>query len=353
MRSRSPFLPLLFLATFLTAFGCGTAETPDAGSSGGDGDGSSPKLFDISFGPTYTVSAFDVVPGCDPLETGEFKSTIGASVNGGSTRRLGQFSLELVSNGSSDLGMNKLIRVDEGDELCVFSIETAELNPTGSQNLDEDEVCVTIASDTTSLDFQLRMENGCALEVAVQALAEETSEGEVFQPVDALASSSFSPLVPSNLIDGSELSGVGPVKYQTHTNGANAEGMWHVASVAGNPPDVNIQWLVFDLGANRDLGGAYIWNLNQFEHTDRGVRHFEIRVSSDSDPGTAAWTSLGVFELDQACDCSTETSQFVDFESLDARLVNFRFVSTWSGRMAGGTAREYVGLSEVAFVSTE
>jgi hypothetical protein len=160
----------------------------------------------------------------------------------------------------------------------------------------------------------------------------------------------------ANLIDGSGLSGVGPVETQTHDNAGDASTMWHagpqdagLGGPTGDPPFVNTQAVVFDLGSAMDLSGVYIWNHNQVAIpspvlTDRGVDAFGILVSGDSDPLTASFGSIGSFNLNEALG-GAEPAQLVPFAAAGARLVKFEIDSVHSG--AGS---DYVGLSEVRFL---
>lgn len=182
----------------------------------------------------------------------------------------------------------------------------------------------------------------------------EASLAGVLTPSDALTTSYWSGVGdgdPIDMIDGGGLSGSGPVQTRTHDNSGNATTMWHAGNVtgalggpAGNPPFVADQAVVFDLGALFDLGGAFVWNHNQANATERGVAQFEILVSADSDPLTATFTSLGTFALAQAGGSVAEPAQLIPFAASQVRLVKFDILSAHSG-----LANEYVGLSEVRF----
>ena len=150
---------------------------------------------------------------------------------------------------------------------------------------------------------------------------------------------------------------MGPVESQTHDNAASAQTMWHSGAddgdlggpvgTPGNPPPVASQAAVFDLGAWVDLDGAYIWNHNQVNQTERGVDEFEILVSSDTDPLTAAFSSAGTFYLDEAGGTATEPAQYIGFSANQVRLVKFGIMSNQSG-----VEVDWVGLSEVRLTTT-
>ena len=66
--------------------------------------------------------------------------------------------------------------------------------------------------------------------------------------------------------------------------------------------------------------------------------------SGDSDPLTATFTSVGTFQLDEACGCPTEPAQLLPFIEDGVRLVKFDFDTVHSG-----LTHDYLGLSEVRF----
>jgi hypothetical protein len=156
-----------------------------------------------------------------------------------------------------------------------------------------------------------------------------------------------------NLIDGSGLSGAGAIELQTHDSASTAATMWHAGDIdgglggpTGDPPAVAAQQLVFDLGSEADLVGALIWNHNQVGLTARGVDAFEVFVSSDSNPATAVYGSVGSFSLAQGGGGPAEPAQPIAFSGTNVRLVKFEITSAHSG-----LTNDYVGLSEVRFLS--
>ncbi|MCP3981471.1 MAG: discoidin domain-containing protein [bacterium] len=183
--------------------------------------------------------------------------------------------------------------------------------------------------------------------------------GGVVTPDSVVTTSYYSSNTANeNMIDGSGLSGAGPVETQVHDAHAGGSGftMWHagpndggLGGPTGTPPPVAGQAVVFDLGGPVWLDGVYIWNFNQAGWTGRGVNDFEILVSGDSDPLTATFTSVGSFSLAQACGCATEGAQLVSFAAaVSARLVKFDIATTHSGQV-----NNYVGLSEVRFLPSD
>ena len=183
----------------------------------------------------------------------------------------------------------------------------------------------------------------------------QTPLGTVIQPVAVLSTSQWGGGVSdgraANLIDGSGLSGGGPVESQTHDNAGNAATMWHAGDVDGGlggptglPPAVATQALVFDLGATYDLLGAFIWNHNQIVLTSRGVAQLRVLTSSDSDPLSAVFSVVDTLMLTEAAGAA-EPAQHLTLNAPNARLVRFELISAHSA-----ATNEYVGLSEVRFV---
>ncbi len=195
-----------------------------------------------------------------------------------------------------------------------------------------------------------------SMAVALALVGVDASRGaNIITPTDVFSTSLDAPAqVPDNLINGSGLSGIGPVETQTHDNNFQALTMWHVGpddgglgGPTGSPPVVDDQALIFDLGGTFSLLGTYIWNHNQSALTSRGVDEFEILVSGDSNPLTATFGSVGTFNLLEAGG-GAELAQLINFNASGVRLVKFNINSTQSGLV-----NDYVGLSEVRFVIPE
>jgi len=162
-----------------------------------------------------------------------------------------------------------------------------------------------------------------------------------------------------DLINSSGLSVNSPAG--THDNHLTAATMWITGFADGGlggpiggfpspPPPVASQAVVFDLGRAYDLTGTYVWNQNQKHPTagnlylSRGTKDFDIYVSSDTDPLTATWTSMGSKTLNVAGGTPAEPAQWAPFAASGARLVKFDIQTAHSG-----AASEWVGLSEVRF----
>jgi subtilisin-like proprotein convertase family protein len=152
-----------------------------------------------------------------------------------------------------------------------------------------------------------------------------------------------------NMVNGLGLIGSGSDETKLHDALSNAFTMWHAGPFAGGisggatgtPPSVASQAIEFDLGANYNLTGAHVWNLNQAGALGRGVRGVEIFISPDASGAT--WTSVGTQEFTQGTGLPL-AAQAVSFTGSNARRVRFAIQSAWSG-----AANDYVGLSEVRF----
>ncbi|MCW1923141.1 hypothetical protein OKA05_11305 [Luteolibacter arcticus] len=160
-------------------------------------------------------------------------------------------------------------------------------------------------------------------------------------PISVTASSEFSASQgAANLINGSGLSGSGPIQSQTHNNAGSATSMWH-----SNGSVVADSWLVFDLGAEFSLSGIDIWQMNQAGQLGRGIKTFAIYTSSNAlGPIT---DFAGNFTLNQGGGTASEAAKNLPLSLSGVRRVKFVIANCWSG-----LASDYVGLSEVRFQGT-
>jgi len=157
-------------------------------------------------------------------------------------------------------------------------------------------------------------------------------------PVSATASTFFSPdQDPVNLINDSGFGtdrGIGAV----HDNNVGAGTMWHSSGGV-----VDDESLLFDLGVTHSqLEAAIVWNHNQAGLTERGVDEMEILVSPDN----VSFTSLGLFNLDEAGGVAGEPGQWLQLDHVG----HFRYVRFDINSAISGATNEFVGLSEVRFI---
>jgi len=116
---------------------------------------------------------------------------------------------------------------------------------------------------------------------------------------------------------------------------------WYSCEAADNPNPAREKshWILYDLGAVYPLAESTLWNANQAEETDRGMKQVQIEVSMDQEK----WIELGTFDFPQA-DGSQDYRGFEgpDFQGIRARYVLITALSNW------GDPTCY-GLSEVQF----
>lgn len=176
----------------------------------------------------------------------------------------------------------------------------------------------------------------------------------VLHPTSVLGSSQWTTSgdgAVAHLIDGSGLSGSGSVEGQTHDDDENAATMWHAGPVdaglggtTGDPPLVDGQRLVFDLGFERRVAGVYLWNHNQSGLESRGVETLRIRSSTDTDPLTASFGNTRTVFPGVAAGGGAEAAQYFGYFAPNARLIELEILDAHSGN-----ASDYVGLAEVRF----
>ena len=226
------------------------------------------------------------------------------------------------------------------------------------------ETCVAArreASEQQSKSFHPSVERAAKMRrwgriagavLALALIGGEVARAEVITPAAALVTTNWPDRTANELINGGGLTTVGPVASWTHAPNGGAAAMWHAGTqvgglggVAGNPPVVNDQAIVFTMPGSVDLTGSYIWQMAQ--NATRGVKDFEILYTSDADPLTATYTSLGAYTLNAPLLTGEEPVQIKNFAANGVRHIKFDINSAPSG-----AANDYVGLSEVRFEGT-
>jgi hypothetical protein len=144
----------------------------------------------------------------------------------------------------------------------------------------------------------------------------------------------------------------------THDN--EPEGaMWLSAGIGfGRPADAETgndgdPFLVFDLGRPCRLRGIEVWNYNEVNLTQRGVKKMEVSASATGEPDSFT-TAVGTFELAQASGgARAGVSETFQVDVPGGRFVKFDILSNhWGGTFptgAPGKDNAFVGLSEVRF----
>ena len=161
--------------------------------------------------------------------------------------------------------------------------------------------------------------------------------------VTASASSSFLPPLtdPSLTCDGSGLTG------DLHDNHPQGHTMWlSVAngggSAANNPAGIaGTAWLRYTLDRVCALSEMWVWNHNQQNLTDRGLRNVTIHWSRDG----VQWNLLGSRQLAQA----TGQPGYAHADTVPFGGVEARHILITAAASAGNYGSTYYGLSEVRF----
>ena len=162
----------------------------------------------------------------------------------------------------------------------------------------------------------------------------------LIQPVKATASSSQVG-GPEKLIGDAGLSKEGDALVHTNDRWTGGGTMWcanyNFPSKGVN--DYNAV-LTFDLGAAKEVGSIVIWNYNEKDYTNRGVKQFELKSSADD----KTYQDVGTFGLKEACGQKGEAGQTLPFKkNVTARYFRLKVLGNHSGN-------EIPGLSKVRFL---
>lgn len=127
-------------------------------------------------------------------------------------------------------------------------------------------------------------------------------------------------------------------------HGTDIADSWTSCVATENPNKVREEshWIMYDFGNEYSLQGTTIWNVNAYEHTDKGTQELVIDYSIDGEN----WTELAYHTLTEA-----EASSFYqgeegpNFGGLNARYVLITSLSNYGHPTCHG-------LSEVRFQAT-
>ncbi|MGQ9605625.1 MAG: glycosyl hydrolase [Thermogutta sp.] len=148
----------------------------------------------------------------------------------------------------------------------------------------------------------------------------------------------------------------GRLEHVTEPNGT----MWLSSGVGfrSNSKNDYAPWLLFDLGRPTNLRSVKIWNYNEANLTQRGVKDFELIAMDRADPD-AEGRSLGRFTLAQAAGGKTSpaeqppVSQTLAVAADGVRFLKLAIRSNHAGVIYPATPQApdnaFVGLSEVRF----
>ena len=116
---------------------------------------------------------------------------------------------------------------------------------------------------------------------------------------------------------------------------------WTSCVATENPNKVREEshWIMYDFGNEYTLQGTTIWNVNGYEHTDKGTQELVIDYSIDGED----WTELGYHTMEQATASSFyQGEEGPNFGGLNARYVIITSLSNYGHATCHG-------LSEVRF----
>jgi hypothetical protein len=154
----------------------------------------------------------------------------------------------------------------------------------------------------------------------------------IITPTSANASSEKGVSLASNTIDGSGLftdatqtvadNSISGIHFTDQSGFEDDNGwVWEDGSTTPSNPVINGEWIEFDLGAQYELSGAYVWQTT-FSTTGRQTRTFDIDTSTDDVSYTTKLTNALLPQVTTLTDGSTAT--YFDFgTTVTARYVRF------------------------------
>lgn len=161
--------------------------------------------------------------------------------------------------------------------------------------------------------------------------------------ITASASSEFyPPLTAASLtIDGSGMTG------DLHDNHPQGHTMWLSASggggnISNNPAGIpGSAWLLYQFQKPYHLETMWVWNHNQLNLTDRGLRQVSLHYSMDG----KTWLLLGQREFTRA----PGTPDYAHNDEINWAGANARYVLITAAAENGNYGSSYFGLSELRF----
>ena len=119
---------------------------------------------------------------------------------------------------------------------------------------------------------------------------------------------------------------------------------WVSCETAENPNSIRGEshWILYNFGHAYALEKMQIWNTNDPQHLDRGMRNIVVDYSEDG----ATWNELGAFEIPQGAGTSTyEGVEGLDFSGAKAQYVLITALDNYGS--------DCYGLSEVRFATND
>jgi hypothetical protein len=126
---------------------------------------------------------------------------------------------------------------------------------------------------------------------------------------------------------------------------------WVSCEASDNPNAIRGQshWLMYDFGYVYKMGQMHVWNTNDVEYLDWGLRTVVIDYSLDG----VTWTELGTFDFDQGTGKSTyEGFDGPDFDGIEAQYVLITAIDNFGGSCFG-LSEVKIRVDGTSVVSTE
>ncbi len=143
---------------------------------------------------------------------------------------------------------------------------------------------------------------------------------------------------PNNLINGSGLTvNSSNFFFSTHDNPYNGTSMWH--SHEGN----TTAYLIYSFPEDTTVTNALIWNHNQKDEADRGVKNMTVYYTDKENPSASDWIKVDDYTLKQAsAQPDQPATDFICFGSINVRKIKLDLTQNYGDDSV-------IGLSKVIF----
>ena len=143
---------------------------------------------------------------------------------------------------------------------------------------------------------------------------------------------------PNNLINGSGLTvNSSNFFFSTHDNPYNGTSMWH--SHEGN----TTAYLIYSFPEDTTVTNALIWNHNQKDEADRGVKNMTVYYTDKENPSASDWIKVDDYTLKQAsAQPDQPATDFISFGSINVRKIKLDLTQNYGDDSV-------IGLSKVIF----
>lgn len=192
---------------------------------------------------------------------------------------------------------------------------------------------------TGSIELMAHPE-GSDYTVTLSATVHDSSRFVLRTPVSVTASSIWSDssdwaAVKNVISDTGMVIDSSNILYSTHDNAYNATSMWHSAD------GVTKANLTFTFNSPVTLSHLLIWNHNQKDLTDRGVKEMEVFYAETAD---GEWKSAGVYTLHKADDDPYQTAtDLLSIGTITVAKIKLDLKSNYG-------SSSHIGLSQVFFL---